>query len=329
VEKMKYWSIPMLYYNDHIPDVELCKLGHDAKEDGIDASTKNIRNEYATKMLLFFPFLETSDFPVFDNRWCFLRECISNGVLYWDAARLMQNIQDVENTKKIVTMKDELAKKTENPNILVEHYMDHGESEEEEDRDFNAFHDDDRNYDDVNLDLIAEEFGIQDNLFQGVILGENVIGSLNSGMKESHIISDPISQNSSVVLFENEEERSHVHPEFGIGVNQTQPCDVVKVILNLDESQEIRGTGENRENGSLNWGNISDNSDFNFNDFSLSMKCCIQHFNLDPKEAAAFNMICSSFMLSFLNDPAITKLEQILRRKMQQEFYWEKGLIQD
>jgi hypothetical protein len=185
--KMKYWSIPMLYYNDHIPDVELCKLGHDAKEDGIDASTKNIRNEYATKMLLlFFPFRETSDLPVFDNRWCFLRECISNGVLYWDAARLMQNIQDVENTKKIVTMKDELAKKTENPNILVvEHYVDHGESEEEEDRAFNAFHDDDRNLDDdVNLDLIAEEFGIQDHLFQGVILGENVIGSLNSGMKE-------------------------------------------------------------------------------------------------------------------------------------------------
>jgi hypothetical protein len=30
LENLKYWNIPMLYYNDHIPDFELCKL----KEDG-------------------------------------------------------------------------------------------------------------------------------------------------------------------------------------------------------------------------------------------------------------------------------------------------------
>ncbi len=203
--------------------------------------------------------------------------------------------------------------------------MDHGESEKEEDRDFNAFHDDDRNLDGVNFDLITEEFGIQDNLFQGVILGENVIGSLNSGMKESHIISDPISQNSSFVLFENEEEISHIHPEFGIGVNQTQCCDVVKVILNLDESREIRGTGENRENGSLTWGDISDNSDFNFNDVSLSMKCCIQHFNLDPKQAAAFNVICSSFTLSFSNDPTITKIGTDIEKENATRIFLGKG----
>jgi hypothetical protein len=47
----------MLYYNDKIPDVELCKLGTAFGKNDIDATTTNIRNEYATKMLLlFFPF---------------------------------------------------------------------------------------------------------------------------------------------------------------------------------------------------------------------------------------------------------------------------------
>jgi hypothetical protein len=41
---------------------------------------------------------------------------------------------------------------------------------------------------------------------------------------------------------------------------------VLKVILDLDE---------NMEDGRLNWGDISDNSDFNFGDISLSMRSCI------------------------------------------------------
>jgi hypothetical protein len=48
VEKLK---------NDKIPDVELCKLDTAFGEIDNDATTTNMRNEYATKMLLlFFPF---------------------------------------------------------------------------------------------------------------------------------------------------------------------------------------------------------------------------------------------------------------------------------
>jgi hypothetical protein len=32
--------------------------------------------------------------------------------MYWDSERLMQNIQDVENSKKIISVQDEVAKKT-------------------------------------------------------------------------------------------------------------------------------------------------------------------------------------------------------------------------
>jgi hypothetical protein len=45
-----------------------------------------------------------------------------------------------------------------------------------------------------------------------------------------------------------------------------------------------------------------------FENTTLSMKIYILQFNLDPKQAAAFNAICSSFMLAFLNDPTITKI---------------------
>jgi hypothetical protein len=54
VEKSKFWNVPMLYYNNHIPYFELCKLEKDGQEDGIDELQNNIRNEYATKMLLLF-----------------------------------------------------------------------------------------------------------------------------------------------------------------------------------------------------------------------------------------------------------------------------------
>jgi len=76
----------MLYYNDKIPDVELCKLGKAFGENDIDATTTNIRNEYATKMLLlFFPFQDKIDFPNFEDRWIFFQDCSKSGLLYWDS----------------------------------------------------------------------------------------------------------------------------------------------------------------------------------------------------------------------------------------------------
>jgi hypothetical protein len=46
----------------------------------------------------FSPFKDKDNFPTFENRWFFL-ECI--GALYWDAERLMQNIQYVENNQLV------------------------------------------------------------------------------------------------------------------------------------------------------------------------------------------------------------------------------------
>jgi hypothetical protein len=94
----------MLFYRDHIPYLEQCNINEE--DNGVDA-TLNIRNVYATKMLLlFYPFRECHEFPLFQDRWNFFCEADENGSLYWDSRRIMQNFQDVENSKKIVSKQD-------------------------------------------------------------------------------------------------------------------------------------------------------------------------------------------------------------------------------
>jgi len=55
LEKLKICKVPMLYYKDHIPDLEQSIIC--GEDDVVDAATLNVRNDYATKMLLlFYPF---------------------------------------------------------------------------------------------------------------------------------------------------------------------------------------------------------------------------------------------------------------------------------
>ncbi len=43
----------MLYYKDHIPDLEMCKIKN-CETDQIDETIQRVRNEYATKVLTLF-----------------------------------------------------------------------------------------------------------------------------------------------------------------------------------------------------------------------------------------------------------------------------------
>jgi len=125
--------------------------------------------------------------------------------------------------------------------------------------------------------LIVEEFGIYEKSVLGEILKDNVIGSLNNEMKEIHIITNPISQSSTVVLDE-EQEPSVTENQTSIdGGIPARYNDVVKIILNLDK---------NRENGKNGLETTSEDPNFGFESTTLSMKSCIQQFNLDPKQAA-------------------------------------------
>jgi hypothetical protein len=97
LEKLNICKIPMLFYRDHIPDLEQCNIN--GEDDDVDDATLNIRNVYATKMLLlFYPFREHHEFHLFQDRWIFFCEAHENGSLYWDSRRIMQNFQHVENS---------------------------------------------------------------------------------------------------------------------------------------------------------------------------------------------------------------------------------------
>jgi len=43
---------------------------------------------------------------LFADRWKFFCEAHERGYLYWDSSRIMQNIQDVQNGKKIVSKQE-------------------------------------------------------------------------------------------------------------------------------------------------------------------------------------------------------------------------------
>jgi hypothetical protein len=99
LEKLKYHKLPMIYYKEKIPDLELCKLHMENEE--IDDSTRIIRNDYATKMLiLFYPFRQIHDFPELNNRWKFFKEAYEIGSIYWDSSRIMQNFKMSKTQKR-------------------------------------------------------------------------------------------------------------------------------------------------------------------------------------------------------------------------------------
>jgi hypothetical protein len=55
-----------------------------------------------------------------------------------------------------------------------------------------------------------------------------------------------------------------------------------------------------------------------FNKFPLAMKSCISHYKLDLKQAAAINVICSTFMLAHLEEPSLKKNIESYRDRQSQ-----------
>jgi hypothetical protein len=62
-----------------------------------------------------------------------------------------------------------------------------------------------------------------------------------------------------------------------------------------------------------------------FKTFPLAMKSCISHYKLDLKQAAAFNVICSTFMLAHLEDPSIKKTLDISELDKAKQVLLAKG----
>ncbi len=70
------------------------------------------------KCCFFFILLETGPIFPYLKRGGLFCEAKNNGFLFWDATRIMQNIQDVENSKKILSQRDEMMLTTIETNLL-------------------------------------------------------------------------------------------------------------------------------------------------------------------------------------------------------------------
>jgi hypothetical protein len=106
------------------------------------------------------------------------------------------------------------------------------------------------------------------------------------------------------------EEYDHQHN------TDSDSSDVVKVVLNIDQS-----VAKNE----LQWDELEKADIIDYKTFPLAMKSCISHYKLDLKQAAAFNIICSTFMLAHLEDPSIKKTLDISELDQAKQVLLAKG----
>jgi len=138
-------------------------------------------------------------------------------------------------------------------------------------------------------------------------------------MKEQHVIHDLVSSEDSALIQKtaNFSEQSYNFMES----DHQQPLnngstDVVKVILNLNRRVE---------KNEPQWDELENLEAMDFNKFPLAMKSCISHYKLDLKQASAFNVICSTFMLAYLEDPSIKKTLDISELEKAKQVLLDKG----
>jgi len=62
-----------------------------------------------------------------------------------------------------------------------------------------------------------------------------------------------------------------------------------------------------------------------FNKFPLAMKSCISHYELDLKQAAAFNFICFTYMLTHLEEPSLKKTLRVIELDKAKQVLLDKG----
>ena len=59
------------------------------------------------------------------------------------------------------------------------------------------------------------------------------------------------------------------------------------------------------------------------------MKSCISHYKLDLKQAAAFNVIRSTFMLAYLEEPSLKKTLKVIEIYKAKQVLLDKGGLGD
>ena len=301
--KLKRSRVPVLYYQKGLPDIEKCKI-HD---EHVSSETEYARNEYATVMLLLFSkFRFRDDIPVFEERWNKFCHLVDMKLLYPEAQQIMQNIQNVHNSTKLSTPKDQ---------VHLETYLRETDKQCQTHRNYNSDNEscdgneassegikksDVCSEEQTILTMALEQYATKH--FESLEFdGEHKIcTTADVYIRNDHLLSIPVLSSKNNVLLTT----PMVAKEKGVtrNVNQTfiygSPSpNVIRVVL--DASQTLNNT-ENLKRWNFSTGILPDIK-LDFSDVSGMMDACITEYTLDDKQTAAFNIISSSFMLSYLS----------------------------
>jgi hypothetical protein len=118
-------------------------------------------------------------------------------------------------------------------------------------------------------------------------------------IKNTYIILDPIIKQFSVLSNKDKNGLSCNHEastqlkHLCSSHHQNHQNNIIKELLDLD--RHVSKTEPS-------WTDLVEKENISFQDFLISMQSYINHFKLDEKQVAAFNIICSSFILAQLDE---------------------------
>jgi hypothetical protein len=292
----------MLYYNRELPDIQDCKLW-EHNEGEIFPSVLHARNEYATVMLLLFlPFRDIFAFGESNQRWDIFCNAYNTNQLDEKASYYMQNIQDIHNSKKLVRPKDQLILDTELQRLTTN--LGHGDKDNDDDSmgSTDVSEEDDCGED---MDAIIEELAHIRNQLEN--------------HEQNHIITNtakPINQKhlASVVSLEG---KTVITPialpsEQNDAENQnniTQPVryagrNFIEIIMDFDRPLSAEEHALSAEEHATRW-TLNDAESLREENPKIvvdRLDVCAAMMKLDIYQKAAFDIICSSFMLKYLEN---------------------------
>jgi len=269
----------------------------------LDESVKAARNEYATVMLLlFYPFRDTIVFGDPDTRWELFCEAVNNGSLFWDGGkRIMQNIQDIHNSKKMTKPKDKLVVETE----LQRFTKSVANTEDDSDNDSTSSNIDNRNDQEDEMEQLMEELAYVKNRFENHGTN-NICTNTNFRFNQAQLAAGLTFNDENILrefapdeIEETTQEQHTNQPRVFQGKN------LIQIIMDFDRplsNEEIAQT----------WASFNDSHSLLESDTSKvvdRIDAYAKIAKLDVYQKAAFDIICSSFMLTYLEKDKLNSQE--------------------
>jgi hypothetical protein len=248
-------------------------------------------------LLLFYPFRDTHVFDDAPNKWDFFCKAVDGKTdkkLYWDANRIMQNIQNLHNSKKFVKPKDKLLLETEFTRLQKEFCAG---VEDQEETTYNGYSEVDETDMNDDTDLIIEEYAHFRNELESTE-SNRICSGVHKTFDSRHLSSKDF-VNTNDILKERDfipEGLTDIETPITVSKSNTfTKQNFIQVLLDFDKPCT---PAESDKNWTFDQIDPSDKT--NPDKFIDRLDGCALKFELDIYQKAAFDVICSSFMLRYL-----------------------------